>query len=241
MKQLTLIALFLALMLTACNPEEIIGRLHDKRDNDKDPIDDKERVECFKFVYPISYTMPNGDIIEGDSEDAVNRAIRAWYEEHPDYRGGHTLNYPVKIIFWDGMEMVVNSDEEMAKAKQRCCKKDNDKERPQPPCFKMVFPVTYIMPNGDEITARTPEQLDIALKEWYENHPDYEREHSIKYPVTLIFWDGVRITVNSDEEMARAKQRCKKMRDCDKDNDKKRDKDRDRDEDPNDEDEENDR
>ena len=42
--------------------------------------------ECFSFVYPVTYTMPDGSTMEvtGDDEDGWS-ALKAWYEDNTGY------------------------------------------------------------------------------------------------------------------------------------------------------------
>jgi FlgD Ig-like domain len=86
--------------------------------DDRDPGHD-DRCDCFNFVYPINYLMPDETIItieHGRDWDA----LKLWYREHPDVREDAVLQYPVEIIFRDGTTIVVNSDEEMRRVKARC-------------------------------------------------------------------------------------------------------------------------
>lgn len=41
---------------------------------------DKGKKECFAFVYPVSFTMPDASTITGNSRDEVRGAIKAWYK-----------------------------------------------------------------------------------------------------------------------------------------------------------------
>lgn len=81
--------------------------------------------KCFDFVYPISYIMPDGTIITGDSEEEIWKLIKAWYEEHPDEKEKPELMYPVDIKYEDGTIVTINNEGEMKEAYEKC---DDDKE-----------------------------------------------------------------------------------------------------------------
>ena len=83
------------------------------------------KEKCFDFVYPISYMMPDGTIITGNSEKEINQLIKAWYEAHPDEKEKPILQYPVDIKYKDGTIKTINNDEEMKKAYENC---DYDKK-----------------------------------------------------------------------------------------------------------------
>lgn len=81
-------------------------------------------VECFEFVYPISYMMPDDTIITGDSEKEIDLAIKEWYKAHPDVKEKPVLQYPVDIKFKDGTIKTINNDEEMKNAYEDCPDKE---------------------------------------------------------------------------------------------------------------------
>ncbi len=74
-------------------------------------------------------------------------------------------------------------------------------------CFDLVLPVTFIMPDGQNITVTTEEDF-MLLRDWYENNPDAEEEPDLQYPVDIEFEDGTTMTVNSYDEMEEAEELC---------------------------------
>jgi len=84
-----------------------------------------EMEKCFDFVYPISYIMPDGTIITGESEKEIWQLIKAWYEENPDEKEKHELQYPVDLKYSDGTIVTIYNDEELKNAYENC---DSDKE-----------------------------------------------------------------------------------------------------------------
>jgi len=81
--------------------------------------------KCFDFVYPISYIMPDGTIITGDSEEDIWQLIKAWYEGHPDEKEEPELQYPFDIKYKDGNIVTIHNYEELKNAYKNC---DYDKE-----------------------------------------------------------------------------------------------------------------
>ncbi len=74
-------------------------------------------------------------------------------------------------------------------------------------CFELVFPVTFVMPDGTEISGDAGE-LRLAIGEWYENNSGEEEAPQLQYPVDVLFEDGTTQTVNSDEELRMAYGEC---------------------------------
>ena len=67
-------------------------------------------------------------------------------------------------------------------------------------CFKLVYPVIYIMPDGSEITVA--DRTDwTAIKSWYEANPDSKERPVLKYPVDVTLSDGTIMTINDADQM----------------------------------------
>ena len=72
---------------------------------------DEEDEEQFEFVYPITYTMPDGSTITLQDEQE-EYLIREWYEANPDVEEEPELQFPLQIIV-DGEIIEINSYEEL--------------------------------------------------------------------------------------------------------------------------------
>ncbi|MBC8320303.1 MAG: hypothetical protein H8E34_06255 [Bacteroidetes bacterium] len=162
---------------------------------------DKDRKECFDFVYPVNYTMPDGTTVTGNNEREVTAAIKAWYEANPGSNERPTIQYPVEVNF-KGRILNINNDEEMRRVKSAC---DGEKIR----CFVLVYPLTYIMPDGSTITGNNKEEIGIAMRNWYSLNPGVDEKPALQYPVDTKWKDGTVKTINNEGEMRRAKAACK--------------------------------
>jgi hypothetical protein len=175
-----------------------------------------ERRECFMLVYPVTFIMPDGTTITGEDEKTVCNAIKEWYEANPDSKGRPVLQYPVDVILRDSTTITVNNADEMHALKEDCDDWDRDDHGDHEFCFKLVYPVTYIMPDGSEITVE--DDSDWAeIKSWYEVNPDSKERPELQYPVDVILKDSTTITVNNADEMHALKEDCD---DWDRDDDK---------------------
>lgn len=94
------------------------GRELRSQSGDRDG-DGRDREECFEFVLPITFIMPDGSTITIETREDWE-LIRGWYEEHPDVREAPALQYPVEIIFEDGTTLTINNDEEMRRVYEAC-------------------------------------------------------------------------------------------------------------------------
>ena len=70
-------------------------------------------------------------------------------------------------------------------------------------CYKLVFPVTFIMPDGSTITVQNEDGL-LILHRWYEENSGYEEEPVLQYPVSVVLEteEGeTTLVVNSETEI----------------------------------------
>jgi len=161
----------------------------------------KYKEECFDFVYPVTFFMPDGSTITvEDREDWIE--IKNWYRANPGLREKPVVQYPVDIKWKDGSIITINSDDEMRRAYATCDDGGGQKE-----CFDFVYPITYIMPDGSTITVVNREDW-IQIRNWYEANPGIREEPVLQYPVEIIFRDGTTATINSDEELRQAYADC---------------------------------
>lgn len=63
------------------------------------PQDAPANQPCFRFIYPITYIMPDGSTVTGENPMEIHEAFRAWYEAHPDVLQRPELQFPVQIKF----------------------------------------------------------------------------------------------------------------------------------------------
>ena len=174
----------------------------------------KRNFHCFSLVYPVSYTLPDGSVMEVASNDEEGwSALKAWYENNTGYEEVMPeLVYPVDIVFEaeEGESVItLNSEEEMWAVKEDCQEEWGIRE-----CFSLVYPVSYTLPDGSVMeVASNDEEGWSALKAWYENNTGYEEVMpELVYPVDIVFEaeEGESVTtLNSEEEMELAKRDCR--------------------------------
>ena len=87
-----------------------------------------------------------------------------------------------------------------------------EKDRDDWRCFYVVFPVTFVMPDGSTITVASDDESGWSeLKSWYESN-ESEEEPSLQYPVEIIRdteQGEETIVINSEEELAEVKETCR--------------------------------
>ena len=184
---------------------EVYFNLEGRKLKSKRDRGDKDGFKCFELVLPATFVMPDGSSITVEDENSY-MAVRDWYANNSDSKEKPTLQYPVNIIYRDGDTQTINNDEEMGNTKADCRKWDDDKK--DWGCFRLVYPITFIMQDGSAISMIDKEDW-MELKSWYEENPDKEERPLLEYPVEINYRDGSTKTINNDEEMANAKEDCR--------------------------------
>ena len=108
----------------------------DKKDKDgKD--NNKKRGPCFKFVYPISYTMADSSIISGNNRKEIHSQMKAYFKKNGKTRENKPrLNLPIQVLTLDDTKKVWTKDilsPDDLRTLWELCKKskkeDSDKKR----------------------------------------------------------------------------------------------------------------
>ena len=168
--------------------------------SDWDRYDDKGDWKCFDLVLPVTYVMPDGStiIVNNNDEDGWQE-IKDWYNANPNSEEKPALQYPVDISFETregSTTFTVTNDEDMRNAYVRCGGRDDDNRE----CFELVFPVTYLMPDGSTITVDNAEEMNMVKRECWEYEDEGRECFALVYPVTFIMPDGSSIVVATDDE-----------------------------------------
>lgn len=156
--------------------------------------------ECFSFIYPITFTMPDGSSLTLNGDD--DSELKDWYEENLNASQRPRLNYPVDLNYESELYTVAN-DDELARFKDACKELWEFKED----CFSFIYPISFRVTTTETITLI--DENDTSLKDWYEANPQAENRAFLVFPVEVEFKDEL-ITLQNDEELARLKNACEK-------------------------------
>lgn len=199
MKKIFIIGIMITAVLLSCNKDE--------KDQDDSLVKQDDLIIkelCLELVYPVSFIMPDESLITCDSREEIRPAIKAWFEAHPDYTGKPHMLFPVDAFF-KGEPVTINDHQEMKRYKMAC---EEEKDR----CFVFIYPITYIMPDESTITINSHDDHEnkMAIRLWYEEHPDIVEKPHLQYPVKVkLRKDGIIKTIHNKDEMIMLKEWCK--------------------------------
>lgn len=201
MKRILIVVILLTGVLISCNKGD-----NSKDDSNLKQDDLSEKIECLEMVFPLSFVMPDGSLITGESREEIGSAIKEWYEENPGIEEKPVMEFPVNANF-KGRPVTISNHEEMMQYKKVCAE---EKER----CFVFIYPITYIMPDESTITINSADDREnrMAIKLWYQENPGHETKPALQYPVKIkIIKTGKIKTLNNDEEMGAIKRWCREQ------------------------------
>lgn len=203
--------------LTVDSDEEltrIINACEESNDDD-DNDDDRDEYDrdCYEFIYPIGYTMPDGSTFTGQ-EAELERYIRNWYDNNEsDVRP--LLIYPVNIV-WGDRRITIDSEEELARLEDACRDDDDDDDDDREECLELIYPISFTMPDGSIVSGSNDEELAMNLENWYIINGESDVRPQLIYPIDIIF-DDRNFTVNNEDELARFREACSNEDDDDDD------------------------
>ena len=145
---------------------------------------DKDRMPCIEMLFPVSYLLPSGRTLTANNGEELRRMMTAWKEAHPDSRERPSLVYPVKVKF-KGKELTLNNEREMMRVRE-ACKGDKEVDKDKKPCFKLVFPLTYIMPDRSTITRDSREEMERTIKRWYTANKS-DKKPVLQFPIQIRY------------------------------------------------------
>ncbi len=183
---------------------------------------ERDNWKCFQIEFPYTIQMPNGVTYTIDSDDDSDfEEIKNYYEQNSGMDDRPSIVFPINITTNDGESVTINNEDDMKDAYRDCSRRDRDWGEDKE-CFALVYPVTYIAPDGStfEISSEEDEAGWEALKAWYETNPDSEAMPALSYPVSIMYRDeeGENIVIiNNEEEMHSAKEECREMWDEEED------------------------
>lgn len=167
--------------------------IKDLRYNCKGPY---HRNKCFKMVFPATVVFPNGEQVQINNRRALYHLVKAWKANNPNNDGRPKFTFPYTIELREGTIITVENQEDVAEVRKECFGLFKKYK-----CFKTVFPVTVVFPNGSTAGPLEPHAFREVIKLWKQNNPDATERPTIAFPHDIELEDGTIITVDNKEEL----------------------------------------
>ena len=124
--------------------------------------------------------MPDGSVIEVSSDDENGWSqIKSWYDSNPGARQKPLMQFPV-VIFFDE-ETITLYDRDDLRGAYAECNYDRPKDRHgydrKEPCFELVYPVSFTMPDGSSMVVSSDDEDGWSeVKDWYNENSGFEEQ-----------------------------------------------------------------
>jgi hypothetical protein len=158
---------------------------------------------CFKLVFPISLTLPDGTAVVLDNQEGW-RDVHDWYRDNPEYEEKPQIIFPIDIVYNADSTVTIDSEEAFAAANEACEGLRKEKNR----CFEYVLPISFTMPDGSTINVAEEADYDL-IRDWHDANPDVEGKGTVNLPVDVVMADGSAASISTLEELEALEATCK--------------------------------
>jgi len=225
------ILLAFALSFTACSTEEPLNLQLDEQqtltansatskliertvsnDGSWDNIVDES--SCFDIQFPYA-VMVNGLEITIDSREDL-KIIEELFDAIDTDDDILDIIFPITITMADYTDITINGIADLREIAERCVEGGDDEDIE---CIDVIYPVTLFTYNPNlEQTGSVTVESDKEMRRFFASLNEDDLI-SIEFPVMFETYDGTKVTVNNNQELADAMERAKEACDEDDDND----------------------
>ncbi len=188
---------------------ENIAALNIDIDTLENPDEFFQKKRCFEPIFPVTVEFPDGTTQEIANKDAMIALRQEWRENHSIGDGHPTIVFPFQATLANGETVTFNNKEELKNAVKNCIVK-----RPHwklfKRCFKPVFPITMIFPDGSIHEMNNKQEVKETFIAWRELNPDVEGRPEFQYPFDITLKNGNVRTINDKHELRRLIFKCLK-------------------------------
>ncbi len=171
-------------------------------------------ASCFALNFPYTVEV-NGIQITIDSREDLHQ-IEKIFDEFDEDIDFLEIAFPITITYSDFTELVINNKEELRALAEECIEGGDDDDIE---CIDFVYPITlYTFDINEQQTGSVTVNSDLELRRFFAGLDDDDLI-SIDFPVTLELYDGTKMTVYNNAELAMAIENAKDACDEDDDND----------------------
>lgn len=91
--------------------EEMISAKEECREVENE---EDEGYECYEYIYPITFILPDESTVEisGEDDESGWGLIRRFYEQNPNYEEEPALQFPVEVVVEGDMVLVIDTSED---------------------------------------------------------------------------------------------------------------------------------
>lgn len=215
-----ILAIGVSFMFTACQKEESAASVEDYVLQSMYEIEERSGTGmrgCYELVFPVTVQFADTTTVEVFNYEELKQAIRNWFastDERPRPNTRPHLVFPFEVLNEDGEVITISNPQELMDLRRACLNAVFGPDHhghfgSDRPCFKPLFPLTLEFPDGTQATVTTPREMQQAIREWKQAHPDSNARPEFVFPITVQLRDGTQVVVNTPEELRALKEDCR--------------------------------
>ena len=156
---------------------------------------------CFTPVFPVNLAYADGSVVEVADAAAFEALIKEWRSNNPGSTARPEIQFPFQVELTDGTLVMIESEEDLVAVKQSC--------RRVKPCFELVYPVSFLLPDGTTVEVGSHAEQCEALRQWRLDNPGVTGKPELVFPVTITYTDGTQAAIADAEALHTAKESCR--------------------------------
>ncbi len=218
-----------ALMFTSCQTEEVGGSMNDEAEtlmagsntvklvehtvsNDGSFDNIVDGSSCFDVRFPYTVSVNGLEITINSHEDLA--LIEELFDAVDDDEDILDIFFPITVILADYTEITINGKEDLRELAEKCIEGGGDDDIE---CIDVIYPIDLFTFNPESVqTGTVTVNSDKELRRFFAGLGETDLI-SFNFPISFEMYDGTKVTVNTNAELADAIERAKNA--CDEDDD----------------------
>jgi hypothetical protein len=167
-------------------------------------------ARCFNLVFPLTVELPDETTVVAEDLAMLKRIAYRWRKANPDSEERPRILFPYRVQLPNDEFILIEDLMDLASVVYRC----TDRFRlpyPRLVCYRLIFPVTVIFPDGTEKEVDGEEAFRLAVHRWLFGHPRDGDKIEIKYPFSIALNDETTITVENFEKLKEVIEKCREF------------------------------
>ncbi len=167
-------------------------------------------ARCFNLVFPLTVELPDETKVVAEDLASLKRIAYRWKKANPDSEERPRILFPYRVQLPNDEVIIVEDLMDLASIVYRCT---NRFRLPYPRlvCYRLIFPVTVVFPDGTEKEVDGEEAFRLAVHRWLFSHPRDGDKVEIKYPFSIALNDETVITVENFEQLQEVIDKCREF------------------------------
>lgn len=167
-------------------------------------------ARCYNLVFPLTVALPDSTTVVAEDLSKLREIAYRWRKANPDSMERPRIMFPYRVQLPNDEFIVIEDLMDLASVVYRCTKRFR-LPYPRLVCYRLIFPVTIVFPDGTEKEVDGEEAYRIAVHRWLFNNPRGGEKVSIKYPFSIALNDETVITIENFDQLKEVIEKCREF------------------------------